>query len=403
MNVLSGLYGRATEIRRARYTRRPHRPRRLDRPVISVGTLVIGGSGKTPIVVTLARLLTAAGERPAILSRGYGRRQPSDGVVTVSDGKQVLATAAQSGDEPYMLARKLPGVPVLVSADRYLSGRLAERRFACTVHLLDDGFQHLQLARDVDLVAISRADLEERVLPLGRLREPLSAARAADALLVSGSDEDLQVAHDRAGVQTAFRVIPRYHEPRRIASAFAKATADRPVSAEASASVEASADRTAGPSASAQMAAGTPLGLPLSRSIGRTAVAVAAIARPERFFTALRELGCDVAREVRFRDHHWFTARDVERIQQAAAEARADIVITTEKDAVRLEAVVTGHQELVWAFLPMEVAIEPADRFASWLAGRLAHARGRRAPQARTAPTTLAGPVAERRDIGGAA
>ena len=190
MSLLDGLYGRAARFRRAWYGRQPYRTRQLAQPVISVGNLVVGGSGKTPLVSALARLLVAAGERPAILSRGYGRIRAVDGVVVVSDGHDVLVQTSQSGDEPQMLARALPGVPVLVSPDRYLAGCLAERTFGCTVYLLDDGFQHVQLARDIDLLVISRADLNEWLLPWGRLREPLEAAAAADALLVSGTEED---------------------------------------------------------------------------------------------------------------------------------------------------------------------------------------------------------------------
>ena len=134
----------------------PSRRRRLSQPVVSVGNLRVGGSGKTPIVAHIARLLLERGERPAILTRGYARRCRPDGVTVVSDGTTILAGIESAGDEPLMLARALPGVPVLVGANRYLSGRLAEERFGATVHLLDDGFQHLELARDVDLLLVSR-------------------------------------------------------------------------------------------------------------------------------------------------------------------------------------------------------------------------------------------------------
>src|SRR5205085_10887183 len=152
-------YGAAAAWRRAWYTAEPRRRRRLDRPVISVGNLRVGGSGKTPIVAYIARLLSAAGERPAILTRGYARRVARDGVTIVSDGTRVVADLDSAGDEPLMLAQGLPAVPVLVGADRYLSGRLAERRLGATVHLLDDGFQHLELAREVDLLLVSEDDL----------------------------------------------------------------------------------------------------------------------------------------------------------------------------------------------------------------------------------------------------
>ena len=213
MSILSGVYGRAAQWRRAWYERYPHRRARLDRPVISVGNLVVGGSGKTPTVAALARLLQQLGERPAILSRGYARSAPTDGVVVVSDGTRVLEPTARSGDEPQMLARSLDGVPVLVSRERFLGGRLAERRFDATVHVLDDGFQHLRLMRDVDLVIVSRKDLDEEILPTGSLREPVAAVRHAHAVLVPGSDEDAAVVSEQLSrvVPQFFRIRTHYH------------------------------------------------------------------------------------------------------------------------------------------------------------------------------------------------
>ena len=149
MNLLSGLYGRVAEARRAWYGGHPARQRRLDRPVISVGSLAVGGSGKTPAVAAIVRLLQARGERPVILSRGYGRRAATAGVIVVSDGTRLLEPVERSGDEPQMLARWLPDVPVLVAADRHRAGRVAERQLGASVHVLDDGFQHLRLARDI--------------------------------------------------------------------------------------------------------------------------------------------------------------------------------------------------------------------------------------------------------------
>jgi len=370
LSLLSGLYGRAARFRRAWYGRHPYRTRQLAQPVVSVGNLVVGGSGKTPVVAALARLLIAAGERPVILSRGYGRRRGADGVVVVSDGHDVLVPTPQSGDEPQMLARALPGVPVLVSPDRYLAGCLAERRFGCTVHLLDDGFQHVQLARDINLLVISKVDLDERLLPSGRLREPLEAAAAADALLVVGTDEDTVVIMERLGIDTVFRINPRHEAPRLV----------------------------------------DPFGAALPAFVGRRTVAVAGIARPERFFAALRANGWDVVEERVFRDHHWFTSRDLESIRRAALDAKADLVLTTEKDAVRLDSLVarvlsgsrpTGNREPVWAFLPMQIGIEPAPSFAAWISDRLGAARD--GPRQRTVQPALAGRVAARPDKGGEA
>jgi tetraacyldisaccharide 4'-kinase len=338
MSLLSGVYGRAARFRRAWYGRHPARVRQLDHPVISVGNLVTGGSGKTPVVAALAKMLLASGEQPVILSRGYGRTRSADRVVIVSDGTRVLVPVRESGDEPQMLARALAGVPILVSADRYLAGRTAERQFRATVHLLDDGYQHFQLARDVNLLVMSSSDFDEQLLPTGRLREPLDAASAADALLVAGSEDDASVLSSRTGVSPAFQVRASYGQPAVISGRRGEEY--------------------------------------------RRVVAVAAIARPERFFSALAAEGWDVARRIVFRDHHWFSDRDIAAVRQAATQTGATLIVTTEKDAVRLEpgrlAPEGDSTAAPWAYLPMHVAIEPA-AFETWIAARLAEARRRRA------------------------
>ena len=307
-------------MQRSWYERHPQSRRSLDRPVISVGNLSVGGSGKTPIVAALARMLLDMGQRPAILSRGYARRRASDGVVVVSNGNRVLEPVENSGDEPQMLARALPGVPVLVCADRHLAGRLAEKRFAATVMLLDDGFQHLALGRNVDVLVMPASDLDDAVLPSGRLREPLDAASSADCVLVPGSLEDV------SRVAATFDRMPVF----RVTNHF-----------------------------------GSVQGLDASAPSGTRVVAVAGIARPERFFTTLREQGFEIVRELRFPDHHWFSSDDLDRIRTIAKEASADFVATTEKDAVRV-APQSG-----WAVLPMTAVIEPPELFSSWLRERL--------------------------------
>ena len=333
MNILSGLYGRVMELSRATYER-PGRQRQLSVPVISVGNVAAGGSGKTPIVAALARLLRDSGRRPAILSRGYARRVSADGVVVVSDGASVLQPVQASGDEPQMLARALPGVRVLVCADRHLAGRLAEDRLGADVCILDDGFQHWQLARDVDLVLVGAADVSDRLLPAGRLREPVASARRADAVLAP-EEEVAVVAGALNGVlpaQTLFQVRRMYPAARLL----------RPF--------------------------GAPATFSAVQGGNRTAVAVAGIARPERFYAAAEAQGWDLREKLAFRDHHWFSAGDVARVETAADAAGAATILTTEKDAVRLESLVTSER---WAYLPMEVAIEPADAFRDWLLSRI--------------------------------
>lgn len=328
IQALSAAYGAVATWRRQRFTRDPSRRHRLRRPVVSVGNLGVGGGGKTPVTGYIARLLLEAGERPAILTRGYARRRPVDGVTVVSDGRQVLTGVDAAGDEPLMLARGLPGVMVFVGAGRYLSGRLAEEQFGATVHVLDDGFQHFDLARDVDLLLASEDDLSDRPLPAGRLREPLSAASAADAALVMAGYATAAERVARAlGVPTVFRVTRTLGVPRTLAG-----------------------DSVVVPSES-------------------RVFLVAAIARPERFFSDVASAGWQVVGSMRFQDHHYFTPRDVARVIKAARSAAAAIVLTTEKDAVRLNA--AEMDDLPIASVPLMVGIDPADGFRDWLLGRI--------------------------------
>lgn len=334
--VLGSLYGWAAARRRARYRARPERARRLQQPVISVGNLTIGGSGKTPLVIALATALRQAGERPAVLSRGYARRSAVGGVTVVSDRDGVRAPVDASGDEPQVMARRLPGVPVLVAASRYEAGLVAERDHGCTVHLLDDGFQHLALARDVDLLVLSAADVRERVLPAGRLREPAVAAWAADAWLVGEGSP--------AEVASALGPAPDTASPAVFALGTRVGTARRV----------------------------TPFGEVAPVTPGQ-AIAVSGIARPERFFAAARAAGWSIAREWQFRDHHWFTERDWRAIADAARAVGAT-VLTTEKDAVRLEPLAQRAEAGVPViYLPIDVDLPPG--LVAWLTGRLAERR----------------------------
>jgi tetraacyldisaccharide 4'-kinase len=330
---LGSLYGAAATWRRRWYLHDPSRRRQLRQPVISIGNLSVGGSGKTPITAAVARLLIQRGERPSILSQGYRRPRPQDGVTIVSDGVGVRADFDTAGDEPLMLARMLPGASVLVGSSRYLSGRLAEEKLGATVHLLDDGFQHVELARDVDLLVASEVDLHDRPLPTGRLREPLLAAALADAALVeAGYEAEAERIGRALGVASVFRV-----------------------------------ERTLGPPR--HTATGDTIVVPTDEPV----FGLAGIARPERFFTGLASAGWRVVGTMTFRDHHAFTDRDIARVSAAARAAGAAIIMTTEKDAVRLSRRHVGRPPI--AAVPLTASILPAARFAEWLSGRLAAAR----------------------------
>lgn len=334
--MLSRIYGRAALGRRRWYARRPAARRRLDRPVVSVGALAAGGSGKTPLAAHVAALLAAAGERPALLSRGYARRRPRDGVVVVRDWHAVRAGLDEAGDEPLLLAHSLPAAAVLVAEDRYVAGRFAEAILGATVHVLDDGFQHLGLRRDVDLLLLSERDAADpRTLPGGRLREPLEAARAAHAVLVETPDP---AAADelagRVGIDHAFR-FKRTLQPARDAGS----------------------------------------GERVSLSPDDPLVAVAGIARPQQFFDGLRRAGHALAATAAFRDHCSYTPRDVARIGRLAAAHGAAHVVTTEKDLVRLLPLAPFPFSLL--SLPLQVEIEPREAFRAWLGERVRQAQVR--------------------------
>ena len=336
LTLLGRLYDEAAWRRRRWYGRRPEARRRLARPVVSVGALAVGGSGKTPLVAWLARLLVEMGERPAILSRGYGRADPVEGAAVVRDFQRTVGSLAIAGDEPWMLARALDGVAVVVAPDRHLAGRLAEARLGATVHLLDDGFQHLQLERGTDLVLLSAADLDEPwVLPAGPLRERLATARGADAVLL------VDVPAERgARVQAGLRPARLFHASRRVGAVRVR----------------------------------RPGGEAGRLDPGTRVAAVAGVARPERFFDDLRASGFDVARALAFSDHHRYRSRDVERIQAEARRAGAQAIVTTDKDFVRLEAWLPFDPAL--ATMPLTCAVTPEEPFRAFIAGRLAAERG---------------------------
>jgi len=321
-------YAAAARFRRRFYAGHPDRQRRLARPVVSIGNIAAGGRAKTPLVARVAALLRDAGERPSILSRGYARQDPDAGVVVVRDPDGIRADLARAGDEPLMLARQLEGVAVLVCRDRHTAGRLAERHFGCTVHVLDDGFQHLTLHRDVDVVLVAREDLDRPLtFPRGRLREPLEALGDADAI-VALDGVDVR----RLGASGPVFAGRRVMEPPRIVDA------------------EPGQDAAQG-----------------------AAVAVAGIAHPDQFFAGLRAMGWPVARELAYRDHHAYTRQDVRRILDVAHQQGAGVVVTTEKDLVRLLPFRPLGVHL--AVAPFTVAMEDESGFARWLADRLLRAR----------------------------
>lgn len=287
--------GAGAALRVAGY-RRGLLPRaRLGSPLISVGNLSVGGSSKTPLVAWIAERLRAASLPVAILSRGYGGSFRGDSLI-VSDGESVLANAAAAGDEPVMLAHALPGVVVAVGPRRDLVGRAVEARFGRRVFLLDDGFQHLRLARDLDVLCLARGDDEDWPLPAGRLREFARASARADVKVrILEADESAKGAHVFARRRHA-GFVDLHGNPR-----------DAP----------------------------------------RRPALLSGIARPERLEADVRALGLEVASHERFRDHHRFRAEEILAAARSAQALGADSLVTTAKDAVRLPEVALPLPTLV--------------------------------------------------------
>ena len=291
------VYGSLVRARNARFDRAA--AQRLRWPVVSIGNLSVGGTGKTPLVICLAQMLERAGLHPDVLSRGYGRSsKETERVDSAGDMDRF-------GDEPLLIARAAR-VPVYVGASRYEAGLLAEAELGGDgrrVHLLDDGFQHRQLARDVDMVVVHRSDLRERLLPAGRLREPLSSLQRAGVIVLRQEDAELESAlRVYAAKDCCFWRVRR--------------------------SVCISGDI-------------------------RRALAFCAIARPAEFFASLAAAGVEVVERMSFRDHHRYSAADIDRLAELGRRHRCDAFVTTAKDEVKLDA--TMHQRLN-AVAPLRIA-----------------------------------------------
>ena len=298
MNPLSAIYGGVVGARNTLHDRHWLRSRSLQGPVISVGNLSAGGAGKTPFVILLGELLKARGVRFDVLSRGYGRK--TRGVLPVDPG----GMARDFGDEPLLIARRLE-VPVMVGEDRYEAGRFAEARFGAQMHLLDDGFQHRGLAREFDIVLVTPEDGRDRLLPEGRLREPLSALQRADAVVLASGASPEMFPLDGKMVWKVRRGIATQNIPHR--SQF-------------------------------------------------RAVAFCGIARPQNFMLQLRAAGVDPVAEAFFRDHHAYTDKDVRDLLQLRQRSEADTFVTTEKDAVNLGGFLDALAPLVVVAVKMELS-----------------------------------------------
>ncbi len=281
-------YRLALAIRDFRLRRGWEPVRRLGFPVISIGNLSTGGAGKTPFAIALAKAMSARGFGVDVLSRGYGRKRDDAARVDAS------GSVDQFGDEPVLIAREA-GVPVYVARERYEAGLFAEKSCPDTerlrVHILDDAFQHRQLYRDVDILLLNREDWRDRLLPAGNLRERVDAARRADVIAIP---------EDEAGLENELRAWGWTGPVWRLRRNMEVPEVDGPV------------------------------------------VAFCGIARPDQFFAGLEAAGLRIAARIAFRDHHRYTAGDVERLIELAKSVGASSFVTTQKDEIRLESLNPG-------------------------------------------------------------
>lgn len=293
MSLLDSIYGAVVKAKNALHERGTLQTRRLKGPVVSVGNLAVGGSGKTPFVILLGELLKARGLEVDVLSRGYGRT--TSGVLLVDPH----GTPGEFGDEPLLIARRL-GVPVVVGEKRYEAGQFAETQFGTRLHLLDDGFQHRELARDLDLVLLNASDFTDRLLPGGRLREPLSALKRADVVVV---EEGVPYPARRLGRKAIWRIRRGISVP----------------------------------------------------ALPPRVAAFCGVARPERFFGELRAASVAAAVELAFSDHHAYTEKEVRDLLELKETKNCAAFVTTEKDLINLQGFSSRLGPLFAAAVTMEL------------------------------------------------
>ncbi len=325
---LSWFYTASVQLRNILYTRGVFKARRLPCRVISVGNIVVGGTGKTPAVIVIAEHLQREGMRVAILLRGYKRRV-REKVTIVSDGEKVCASPIESGDEADMMAKHLSGVPIIVGKCRYLTGQVALERFKVDVLLLDDGFQHRQLARDVDILTIPATHpfgSPKKLLPAGTLREPPTALRRADLILLTHADTPNISAHAKKVVKGLAPNAPVLESIYRPTHLYPLAISSQ----QSAISMK--------PSLPTETEIRDPKAIPtdIKELKGKRVIAVCGIGNPDAFVATLMRCSVASVELLAFPDHHVYTEADKQRIDTAFQAAAADLIVTTQKDEQKL-------------------------------------------------------------------
>jgi tetraacyldisaccharide 4'-kinase len=303
--ILSILYGSIIRLRNFLYDTGLFRTRKLSCPVVSIGNITVGGTGKTPTVIALANFLSNSGFRPAILSRGYGGKK-KDRINIVSDGENILMGVHDAGDEPVLMAKSVVNIPVITGKKRYVTGQYAIDHFGANVLILDDAFQHRSIARDIEIVLLDegRPLGNGFMLPRGPLREPKDALKRADIVILTGTGENGKESEKADNLIKEYTDTPLFYRASR-----------RPISL---------------------MEGKTGNDRPVEHLQGKKICAFSGIAEPENFSKTLRPLCGEIASFITFADHHVYTEDDIAAIRSASAESSAEMIITTEKDGMKL-------------------------------------------------------------------
>jgi tetraacyldisaccharide 4'-kinase len=303
LHILSIPYRLAVGMRNFLYDQGTLRSKKLSCPVISIGNLTVGGTGKTPLAILLGGMLKENGFRPAVLSRGYGRRG-GNSIGVVSDGGRVLMDHREAGDEPFLMSLLLPQVPVIVGANRLLTGKTAIEKLGADILILDDGFQNRGLYRDIDIVLLesSRPLGNGHLLPGGSLREHPRGLRRADIIVMTGSGREVDASMPDC-LQPLLKNVTPFFSSRHKALAIIDANRDA---------------------------------RPLAFLQGKRIYAFSGIGKPHSFRRTIEDLGADLLGFEAFPDHHYYVASELDGITAHAKLLQADIILTTEKDGARL-------------------------------------------------------------------
>ncbi|BBB91572.1 MAG TPA: tetraacyldisaccharide 4'-kinase [Methylomusa anaerophila] len=312
LRLISLLYGWVVCIKLSLYQKGILKRHKLPCKVISLGNVTVGGTGKTPTAQRLAAIIRDMGYRVVILNRGY-RAAWKGQIGLVSDGKKIYMTVSEAGDEAYLLAKNLPGVPVVIGRDRAVTGEYAVSKFKAEVIILDDGYQHWQLIRDLDIVLIDTLNVfgNNFLLPRGTLREPLNSLNRAHAFLLTKVDQSTGIARETiretlAKYNQHSLVVESTHTPQCFIEIEEWYKGVRPET------------------------------VPLEASRGRQILAFSAIGNPSSFEQTITDLGAEVKESVRFPDHHDYTMAEMQNIMQKAVDNDVWALVTTEKDAVKI-------------------------------------------------------------------